>query len=74
MPWATLTRIVVNLLGGMGIQGTGPLLVLAGFMTLGAICNGLGGFILDYLGRRKTYLIGLVSAILPSIFPMAPVR
>lgn len=54
-------RSEVNLLQGLGVLNDGPLLVLAGFMTLGAICNGGGGFVLDKLGRRKTYLIGLVS-------------
>lgn len=48
---------------GLGVDGDGPLLVLAGFMTLGALCNGAGGFLLDRLGRRKTYLVGLVSAV-----------
>ena len=51
----------VNLLLGLGVDGDGPLLVLAGFMTLGALCNGGGGFVLDRLGRRKTYLVGLVN-------------
>lgn len=39
----------------------GPLLVLAGVMTLDAICNETDGIVLDMLGRRKRYLIGLVS-------------
>lgn len=51
----------VNLLASLGVAGWKALLILSVYLTYAGFLNGAGGLIMDRVGRRKMFIIGLVG-------------